>query len=147
MLSKYWMATVSKEHVLHGIELGIAQACHGKKYPLQRMKKGDGIIFYSPKDKMQSSNKLQEFTGIGIIKNDKIYQVDLGAFKPFRTQVDFFKDFRTLKISLLPIERKKWFTKIRFGHFEINQIDFLYIANLMNINNEEILQKQKNYQS
>ena len=38
-MTKFWIGVVSKEHVLRGVEGGFCQVCHGKKRPLNRMKK------------------------------------------------------------------------------------------------------------
>jgi len=46
---RYWLGVVSKEHVQNGVELGIAQVCHGKKGPLSNCQAGDGFVYYSPK--------------------------------------------------------------------------------------------------
>ncbi len=46
---KYFINTVSKDHVLIGRHNGIVQAGHGKKGPLQKLHKDDFVIFYSPK--------------------------------------------------------------------------------------------------
>lgn len=37
---KFWIGTVSKEHVMKGVAGGFCQVCHGKQAPLNRMKKG-----------------------------------------------------------------------------------------------------------
>ena len=56
---KYWMGTVSKEHVMIGVEGNFCQLCHGKSTPLKRMKKGDILIYYSPKISLNSDVKFQ----------------------------------------------------------------------------------------
>ena len=44
---KFWIGTVSKEHVMKGVAGGFCQVCHGKQAPLNRMKKGDFLIYYN----------------------------------------------------------------------------------------------------
>ena len=39
-MTRFWIGVVSKEHVPRGVEGGFCQVCHGKKAPLNRMKKG-----------------------------------------------------------------------------------------------------------
>ncbi len=39
--TRYWIVVASKDHVARGVEAGIAQACHGKRAPLQRMQPDD----------------------------------------------------------------------------------------------------------
>jgi hypothetical protein len=45
-----WLGVVSRDHVLRGVEKGIAQIGHGKSAGLQRMGAGDGFVYYSPRD-------------------------------------------------------------------------------------------------
>lgn len=47
--TKYWIIVASKDHVKNGVADGIAQACHGKSGPLNKMNKGDFVIYYSGK--------------------------------------------------------------------------------------------------
>lgn len=44
---KYWIGTVSKEHVLRGVAGGFCQVCHGKAAPLNRMQRGDWLLYYT----------------------------------------------------------------------------------------------------
>ena len=43
----YWISTVSRDHVLAGMQGGFTQANHGRPHALRRLKKGDLIAFYS----------------------------------------------------------------------------------------------------
>ena len=43
---RYWVNTVSRDHVQHGVDGGFTQAGHGKATGLKRMAKGDRIVFY-----------------------------------------------------------------------------------------------------
>ncbi|WP_212747614.1 EVE domain-containing protein [Fodinibius saliphilus] len=65
---KYWIIVASKEHVQAAKEGEFCQACHGKKWPLAKMNTGDGIIFYSSKQKLRSNIFYQKFTAIGFVK-------------------------------------------------------------------------------
>ena len=76
-MTKFWIGVVSKEHVLRGVEGGFCQVCHGKKRPLNRMKKGDYLLYYSSKYQLNSQGKLQAFTAVGKIIDDAAYQVEM----------------------------------------------------------------------
>lgn len=71
--TKYWIIVASKDHVKTGVAEGIAQACHGKSSPLKRMQKGDFVIYYSGKLTFGKPEKCQEFTAIGIVKDNEVY--------------------------------------------------------------------------
>lgn len=135
--TKYWVIAASKDHVKTGIATGIAQACHGKSSPLRRMKKGDFIIYYSGKQTLGKPDKCQEFTALGEVTDDEIYEVQVSEdFCPSRRNIAFSKSEDT---SILPLidslefiqNKKSWGYPFRFGFFEINQHDFDLISSKM----------------
>ena len=136
---KYFINTVSKDHVMIGKQNGIVQAGHGKKAPLQKLHQGDFVIFYSPKSSLENGEPLQAFTAAAQIKDDDIYQVEISeTFKPFRRNAQYFDceetRIRPLIGELRFIENKKsWGFKFRFGLFEINKKDFELITRHMNV--------------
>ncbi|MBV8325239.1 EVE domain-containing protein [Chryseobacterium sp.] len=134
---KYWMASVSKEHTEHGVNGGFIQVCHGKKAPLQRMKKGDFIIIYSSRIKMSSTEKLQHFTAIGKVTDDETYSFQMTeTFIPFRRNIEFYNCQESSIIPLIDqldfiADKKFWGYPFRYGHFEISEKDFNLIASKM----------------
>lgn len=98
---KYFIAVVSKDHVARGVKEGIMQVCHGKKKPLKKIKKGDFIILYSPKNSFEGKEKCQSFNAIAQAADEKIYSFQISEdFIPFRRKVNFFE---SKDISILPI--------------------------------------------
>jgi predicted RNA-binding protein len=134
---KYWINTVSRDHMLIGKKNEIVQANHGKLFPLKRLKVGDQIIFYSPKTSFENGEPLKAFTAVAKITDEKIYQVELSAdFKPYRMNAQY-EDGHEVKIEPL-IEnlnfirnKKSWGYMFRFGLFEINEHDFNLIYSRM----------------
>ncbi|MHA4915566.1 EVE domain-containing protein, partial [Enterococcus faecium] len=51
----YWIGVASRDHIARGVAGGFCQLCHGKAQALKRMKKGDWIIYYSPKETMDGN--------------------------------------------------------------------------------------------
>ncbi len=84
-----WLGVVSAEHVARGVALGIAQIGHGKRAGLARMRRGDTLIYYSPTQRLGDRTPLRQFTAVGEISGDEIWQVDEGTFQPFRRAVDY----------------------------------------------------------
>jgi predicted RNA-binding protein len=134
---KYWIIVASKDHVKTGIIEGIAQACHGKSAPLKRMKQNDYIIYYSGKYFFGKPERCQEFTAIGQVVDDEIYQFQMTPdFCPFRRKINFIE---SKSISILPLindlqfiqNKKSWGYPFRFGFFEINKNDFDLISSQM----------------
>lgn len=133
---KYWVGVVSKEHVMRGMELGIAQIGHGKREGLARMQAGDGFAYYSPKESFGGTTPLQAFTAIGHMADDVIWQADEGNFKPWRRKVDYAKGvdapIRPLLESLsFTAGKSNWGSAFRFGLLEVTEADFRTIAAAM----------------
>ena len=134
---KYWIISASKDHVKNGIAQGIAQTCHGKAKPLQRMRKGDFVIYYSGKQTLGKPEKCQEFTALGKILDEEIYQHQVsGDFCPSRRNVEFLP---CTDLSISPLindlqfiqDKQKWGYPFRFGILEINQHDFDLVSSQM----------------
>ncbi len=137
MPARYWIAVVSRDHVLKGVAGGFAQAGHGKSAPLKKMKKGDWLIYYSPKISLNGDEKCQCFTAIGTVKDERIYEVEMYKdFIPNRRDIDYKK---SKEISILPLiekltfiqDKKHWGYRFRFGILEISENDFKIISDLM----------------
>ena len=133
-MTRFWVGVVSKEHVLRGVEGGFCQVCHGKKAPLNRMKKGDYLLYYSPKYQLKGQEKLQAFTAVGKILDDTAYQVEMFEdFFPFRRDVSYYqpvKDCHIEQVRTHP-EWRQYASQIRYGHFEVSKEFFLYIFEQM----------------
>ena len=138
---KYWINTVSREHVKIGREGGFVQSGHGKESPLKRMSKGDAVIFYSPKTSLKDGEPLKKFTALARLIDDHIYQVTVSnTFKPYRRNAKYFRcqeaDILPLIASLNFITNKKsWGFRFRFGLFEITKEDFEIITRAMKAEN------------
>jgi len=135
--AKYWIIVASKDHVINGKAEGIAQACHGKAAPLKRMRKDDFILYYSGKQTLGKPQLCQEFTAIGKVTDDEIYQFQVSEdFCPSRRNIEFLP---SEDVSILPLidqldfiqNKKSWGYPFRFGFFEIQQRDFNLISNKM----------------
>lgn len=135
-ITKYWVSTVSREHVMIGVEGGFCQVCHGKKGPLGRMSPGDWLIYYSPKVSMESNQKLQAFIAIGKIADATIYSFQMTSdFIPFRRNVTYLKGAKQVPIASLKdklaFTQGSWGMKLRSGLFEITKEDFQLIHGSM----------------
>jgi hypothetical protein len=131
---RYWIGVASKDHVARGVSGGFCQLCHGKAQPLKRMARGDWIIYYSPKKTMGGDDACQQFTAIGRVVGDEVYQFEMTPeFIASRRDIEFLPaqaaDIRPLINQLHFIQNKsRWGYAFRFGHIEIPQEDFELIA-------------------
>ncbi|MDQ6801398.1 MAG: EVE domain-containing protein [Acidobacteriota bacterium] len=122
---RYWINTVSRDHVQRGLEGGFTQANHGKQARLKRLGKGDRIAFYSPYTE-------RKFTAIGEVIDEIPFEAETG----WRRRMRFFAaedaPIQPLIEQLEFITNKKsWGFPFRRGLFEIGEADFNAIARAM----------------
>ena len=144
-MTKYWIGTVSQEHVLRGVSGGFCQVCHGKAAPPNRMKRGDWLLYYSPKIRMDDAEKLQAFTAFGQITDDTAYPFQMSeTFIPFRRNVEYAETRRNCPIDIIRThpEWKKYATMLRYGHFEISRDFFDFVRTYMQLPPDTVWQQQ-----
>jgi len=137
----YWIGVVSHSHVLRGLTGGFAQMNHGKKSQLKRMKEGDGLIYYSPRESYPDGTPLQAFTALGFIRTGEVYAYDMTAdgvpgFVPWRIDVDYLvAQIAPIKPLIAQLEfikdKTRWGAVFRFGQIKIGKDDFERIAQAM----------------
>jgi len=134
---RYWVNTISRNHVHNGLAGGFTQADHGSNTRLKRLSKGDGIVFYSPRAEMGAGETVRRFTAIGEIVDEAPYQVEIvPEFRPWRRAVKFRPaaeaPIEPLIESLEFIRNKKsWGFIFRRGLVEIEETDFKRIEQAM----------------
>lgn len=136
-MRNYWIGVVSRSHIRIGVAGGFLQLNHGKKVPLQRLRAGDMVAIYSPREDYPAGAPLQAFTAIGVVASGVVYQVEMmPAFKPYRVDVQFSQCVEApIKplIERLSFIRSKthWGAAFRFGYISISKGDFAVIADAM----------------
>lgn len=120
---------------MRGVAMGIAQANHGKRAPVERMQPGDGIVYYSPRERIRAGADVHAFTAIGTIDDKDAWQADEGPdFKPWRRSVTYTTKARQAPIHDLDLEltaRPNWGVQLRRGLLELSEHDFATIAEAM----------------
>lgn len=138
-MTAYWVGVASRDHVMRGVKGGFCQLSHGKPSPVERLKPGDRIVYYSPREQMGEGDPVQAFTAIGKIKKGEAYRADIaGGFKPVRRDVQFFKakeaPIRPLLDTLSFTKgRVSWGYAFRRGSFRIEADDYRAIAKAMSV--------------
>ena len=137
--TKYWIGVASRDHVLGGVAGGFCQLNHGKAGPISRLKPGDWIVYYSPRETMGSGEPVQAFTAIGKIRPGEPYVGEMGGgMRATRRDVDFLK---AREAAIRPLLETLSFTKgragwgfaFRRGSFAITEADFNAIADAMGV--------------
>jgi len=116
---RYWVIVVSRDHARRGVNDGFIMANHGKRAPLQRMSRGDGILIYSPTTTYPRGEPLRAVTMVGEVTGDapEPSEVIVGGFR----RAASLREIEPLALGLvsdhLPVAR------IRFGSFELDAAD------------------------
>ncbi|WP_067817689.1 EVE domain-containing protein [Nocardia inohanensis] len=137
-MTGYWLAVVSRDHVRRGTELGIAQANHGKRAAVERMRPGDGLVYYSPRTGMRAGDPVRAFTAIATVDDRPAWQAEEqgGCFRPWRRAVTYDRTARQVRIDELRDELDltavpNWGIVLRRGLVELTAHDFEVISRAM----------------
>lgn len=122
-----WLGVASAEHVARGVGLGIAQIGHGKRPGLARMRAADTLFYYSPTARLGDGVPLRQFTAVGLVDGDEIWQADEGDFHPFRRSVAYRPstpvDLEVLKGRLDLTSAPNWGYRLRRGLLTLSDAD------------------------
>jgi EVE domain len=122
-----WLGVASAEHVRRGVSLGIAQIGHGNRGGLRHLHAGDTLIYYSPVERLGDRDPLREFTALGTIADDEIWQADEGDFRPYRRRVDYAEvtpvPLADVKHRLLLTASPNWGYQLRRGLLPLEDED------------------------
>lgn len=136
-MRNHWVGVVSRSHVMRGVAGSFMQLNHGKKAPVKRMKAGDVLAVYSPREAYPDGAVLQAFTALGVVRTGDVYQVEMSPdFKPNRVDVDFLP---VQQAAIRPLierldfikDKQHWGAAFRFGQLKVSAEDFGLIAEAM----------------
>lgn len=135
--ARFWIGVASRDHVRIGQQGRFCQLGHGRLTPVKRLQKGDGLIYYSPREQLGGGAAVQAFTAIGQIVDMTPYQVEQRpGFRPMRRDVRYWRSrdlpIRPLlkRLSFVP-EDRNWGMVFRRSSFSIPRADFVLIAEQM----------------
>ena len=128
----HWLGVDSADHVRRGVGLGIAQIGHGQKAGLTRMRAGDGLVYYSPRETLDGSSPLRAFTAVGRIEDDELWQADEGDFHPWRRRVAYESGGAPVPLRLVQSDLEltrppNWGYQLRRGLLGLSPADFVRI--------------------
>ncbi|KQQ94730.1 hypothetical protein ASF62_07370 [Leifsonia sp. Leaf325] len=136
---RFWLGVVQRDHVLHGVAQGIAQFNHGSKADVSRLREADGLIYYSPRVSFPDGDVLREFTALGRVADDTVYQAADGhqmttaagdTFRPWRRRIDYDREAHAASIRPLvgtldfTTSSPNWGYQLRRGLIELSRHDF-----------------------
>lgn len=138
MTNTNWLGVVSADHVRHAVSLGIAQIGHGKRSGLDRMRPGDTLIYYSPRERMDDTAALKEFTAFGTVAEGEVYRADEGTFQPFRRRVEYLAELHPVPAADLVgrldlTSGPNWGYQLRRGLIPLSDNDVAVIRAAMTV--------------
>ena len=135
----FWVGVASREHVQAAVAGGFCQFSHGKEAPLRRLKPGDRLIYYSPREKIRDGEFLQAFTAIGkVLEGDPQQVTSTGCLQPYRRNIQYFQARDASIRPLLPAlsfsqGKASWGAILRRGLFPISLNDYNIIVDAMGV--------------
>ena len=131
-MTSYWIGVASRDHVMRGVRGGFLQLSHGKSSPVERLKPGDRIIYYSPCEQMgEGEPGRPSRRSVKSCLAKPTAAIWVAASSPVRRDVKFFKDapIKPLLEKLLFTQgRASWGYAFRRGSFRIEADDYRVIA-------------------
>jgi EVE domain len=116
---RHWVIVVSLDHARRGVTGGFVMANHGKRAPLTRMSRGDGILIYSATTAYPGGKPLRAVTVVGEVTGDEPEPSDV-------IEGGFCRSAKLREIpplSLKQIRGHLTVSKLRFGFFELDAAD------------------------
>tara|TARA_R110000751_G_scaffold79043_3_gene159473 strand:+ start:179 stop:607 length:429 start_codon:yes stop_codon:yes gene_type:complete len=140
-MTRYWMGVACEQHARAGRDGGFAQLGHGKQSAVRGLKKGDWIVYYSPREKIDGGAPVRAFTTLGQITSETPYQADQSmGFHPHRVDVDYL--LTTVPAPIQPLlealeltrgRKANWGIVMRGAKRELSETDFRSIAVAMGV--------------
>ncbi|MGB7819690.1 MAG: EVE domain-containing protein [Ornithinibacter sp.] len=119
MQQRHWVIIASRDHARRGVRDGFVMAQHGRRAPLARMSRGDGLLIYSPTTSSPRGEPLRAITIVGTVTGEEPEPstVIAGGFR----RVAELREIQPIPLDAvrehLPVSR------IRFGFFELPAAD------------------------
>jgi EVE domain-containing protein len=140
---RHFLAVAAFDAIAAARAAGHVEINRGRAAPLERMRDGDLLLYYSPRDR-QGGEPLQAFTALARIRGGALYQADGGsgddaeAGQRFCRSAEYFDvqpaPIRPLIDALAFIRNKThWGAPLRFGFMRLSAADFALIAHAMGV--------------
>jgi hypothetical protein len=136
MAIRFWLGVLPRDSVERVVRLGVAQLNFGARHAIAGMGEADGVVLYSPREYNPDGPTLREFTAIGRVSDDSVYQdyvarsAGATAWRPWRRRVDW--DGSAVSAPIRPLLHTLDFTRddpdwgyaLRRGILELTRHDF-----------------------
>jgi hypothetical protein len=135
----YFVVIASRERVAAAATGGYIEISRGRASPLERLREGDVVVFYSPREADAGGAVLQQFTAVAQVaagpafegeprhgsaerplrRRARYWQAECAPIRPLLEALDFIRD------------KKHWGVSLRHGFVQMSAADFRQIARAM----------------
>jgi hypothetical protein len=137
----FWLGVASARHARGGLEGGFAQLGHGKHVAVKSLRKGDWIVYYSPREDLGAGATVHAFTTIGRVLSEAPYRAEQAMnFNPFRVDVAYLTHATPAPIKPLLAELRltrnlgaNWGLAVRGPKRRLEEADMRIIAQAMGV--------------
>lgn len=125
-MTKYWIGTVSQEHVLRGVAGGFCQVCHGKRTAQPHEARRLAALL-QPENPHGRRGKTASLYRIRANYGRYRLSVPNETFIPFRRNVEYAETRRNCPIDIIRThpEWKKYAAMLRYGHLKSAAISLI----------------------
>jgi hypothetical protein len=135
----YFVIIASRERVTAAATGSYIEISQGRASPLERLREGDLVVFYSPRETDPGGAALQQFTAVAQVGAGPVFAGEPrheSAERPFRRVAHYWQaeqaPIRPLLDALDFIRDKKhWGVSLRHGFVQMSAADFRHIAQAM----------------
>ncbi len=137
-----WIGVAAAEHVSIAVRDGFAMFAHGRHEAAKRVKPGDSVAYYSPRERLNGGAEVRAFTAIGRALDGEVLERQMaehmtGWSRPMRWFDSRPADIYPLldRFSFVK-NRSHWGMYFRKSLFSIQETDFTLIAEAMGVKPE-----------
>lgn len=129
MARQVWLGVVSHDHVRQAVAGGFCRFDHGKPNTILKLRAGDRVVYYSPREKLSGGAVVQAFTALGEVLEGDVFYADGAAQRRVRYEKECLVPIRPLLEQLsFTSGHKSWGLALRRSSFRISEADYDLIA-------------------
>lgn len=147
-MSDCWIGVAAGRHVAIGVAEGFAMFAHGRHEAAKKVRAGDWVAYYSPREGMDEGAELRAFTAIGVAipgeANERLMVPGVtGWSRPMRwLDAEPASIYGILDKFSFVRDRRHWGMHFRKSLFKVTAGDFALIAEAMGVADEFLRSRQ-----
>lgn len=134
----FWIGVAAANHVEIGVREGFAMFAHGRHDAILKVKPGDWVAYYSPRDGMNEGAERRQFVAIGRVRPGEPQERRMAGGMGWSRAVAWLQAAPADVYPLLDrlsfvTNRRHWGMYFRKSLFAVSETDFVRIAAAMGV--------------